>query len=61
MIKNSLLLLVLMMSSAVYARQTTVADPWIDSYIKHEMKEVGIPGMAVAVARNGKVLHCNTL
>ncbi|WP_454494333.1 serine hydrolase domain-containing protein [Arcticibacter tournemirensis] len=60
MMKNILLLLVLMMSSAVYARQTTVADPWIDSYIKHEVKEIGIPGMAVAVVRNGKVLHSNT-
>jgi CubicO group peptidase (beta-lactamase class C family) len=44
----------------VKAQQPLVAEPFIDSYIKSEMKAIGIPGMAVAVVKDGKVLHCNT-
>jgi CubicO group peptidase (beta-lactamase class C family) len=35
-------------------------EPFIDSYIKSEMETIGVPGMAVAVIKDGKVLHCNT-
>lgn len=32
-------------------------NPEIDRYVNKEMQELGIPGMAVAVVKDGKVLH----
>ncbi|RWU09850.1 serine hydrolase domain-containing protein [Pedobacter chitinilyticus] len=43
-----------------YSQKQWPTQPFIDSYIKGEMKTLGIPGMAVAVIKDGKVLHANT-
>ena len=42
---------------------TSKKDPLskqIDSFVKKEMKELGIPGMAVTVIKDGKILHQGT-
>ncbi len=58
--KNSLLLLLLMFTFTAFGQKQVVAKAVIDTYVKNEMKEVGIPGMAVAVIKDGKILHFNT-
>lgn len=58
--QNFILLLCLMLSVLGRAQQKTVIDPKVELFVKNEMKEIGIPGMAVAVVKDGKVLHYNT-
>jgi CubicO group peptidase (beta-lactamase class C family) len=46
--------------SCLAQKKSTTQTQAIDHYIKNEIRELGIPGMAVAVIKDGKVLHCNT-
>lgn len=56
--KKQLILMALLLGTAAYAQKTkNNIDPKIDAYVKKEMKATGIPGMAVAVIRDGKILH----
>jgi len=52
-----ILVLTLLFPFFCFAQKT---NPEIDRYIKKEMQELGVPGMAVAVVKDGKVLHSNT-
>lgn len=52
--KRTLLALALVLPFFCFAQKT---NPEIDRYINKEMQELGIPGMAVAVVKDGKVLH----
>jgi|GEM_PF-893517 len=55
--KSNLLAFALVIPFFCLAQKT---NPEIDRYIKKEMQELGIPGMAVAVVKDGKVMHNNT-
>lgn len=55
--KSNLLAFALLFPFFCLAQKT---NPEIDRYIKKEMQELGIPGMAVAVVKDGTVLHSNT-
>ncbi|QMU31120.1 serine hydrolase domain-containing protein [Adhaeribacter radiodurans] len=41
-------------------KSTNPTKTEIDAFVKKEMAEVGIPGLAVAVVKDGKVLHAGT-
>ncbi|MDF2382549.1 beta-lactamase family protein [Nostoc ellipsosporum NOK] len=57
MTKTWALLLTLAVAVLCNAQKT---NSEVDKYVKKEMRELGIPGMAVAVIRDGKVLHQQT-
>ncbi|GAB3177969.1 serine hydrolase domain-containing protein [Telluribacter humicola] len=46
--------------TTTYAQQVPPTRAEIDAFIKKEMAETGAPGMAVAVIKDGKVLHAGT-
>ncbi|ANE52030.1 serine hydrolase domain-containing protein [Flavisolibacter tropicus] len=54
-----LITIVLSLSCLAQTNKGTI-NTQIDAFIKKEMKDLGIPGVAVAVIKNGKVLHTNT-
>ncbi|WP_461790478.1 serine hydrolase domain-containing protein [Pedobacter sp.] len=60
--RNLMLLLFFTCGTAMtaWSQKPLASEPFIDSYINSEMKAIGIPGIAVAVVKDGKVLHCNT-
>jgi CubicO group peptidase (beta-lactamase class C family) len=59
--KIKLLLTAITVSCYCFAQKTTsLKNPVIDSYVKKEMQQIGILGLAVAVIKDGKVIHSNT-
>ncbi|WP_293302521.1 serine hydrolase [Pedobacter sp. UBA4863] len=57
--KTTLIWLALSISYYAFG-QKNPTNPNIDHYIKKEMQELGIPGLAVAVIEEGKIMHCGT-
>lgn len=60
--QSQLYLLLLLLSTFNTCGQSkeTVANKNIDTFINNKMKTLGIPGMAVAVVKNGKILKIGT-
>ena len=58
--KKLILFFTCLLSLDSFGQDLIAVNPIIDHYVKQEMQTVGIPGLAVAVIKNGKVLHGNT-
>ncbi len=49
----------LLLSSALYAQQPVAAPADLDAYVARVMKTFEVPGISVAVVRNGQVVVAN--
>ena len=57
---TSFFLILLLSLTSFNAHKRTVSPKQIDSFIQGQMKELHIPGMAVAVVQHGKIIHLGT-
>jgi len=58
--KTSVSFFILFFALLAYKSDKEPSSRQIDELVRHEMNELHIPGMAVAVVQNGKVLHIGT-
>ena len=55
--RSSLALLVLLAGATVLAQTAAVGPPLdLDAWVAHSMKEFGVPGLSVAIVKDGKVV-----